>query len=74
MNHKPESDPEVWVIHVRATGDGPPVHIRVRKFLKCALRAYGLRCTRVTGENTSANQNAANEAVGAANGIDLHAQ
>ena len=24
--------------------DGPPVIIRLRKFLKAALRAYGLRC------------------------------
>ena len=29
--------------------EGPPPTIRLRKFLKMALRAYGLRCTKVVG-------------------------
>ncbi len=38
---------EVWRIDVRAVGPGPPVAIRLRKFLKLALRGYGLRCVGV---------------------------
>ena len=33
-----------WIFSFQATGDGPPVEIRVRRLLKAALRGYGLRC------------------------------
>ena len=33
-----------WQITFRAEGDGPPVECRIRRLLKAALRAYGLRC------------------------------
>ena len=33
----------VYRVSVRATGPGPPAATRLRRFLKCALRAFGLR-------------------------------
>ena len=36
---------ETWTLSFRAEGAGPPVECRVRRLLKVALRAYGLRCT-----------------------------
>jgi hypothetical protein len=38
------SEAEVWSLNFRAEGDGPPLAIRIRRLLKSALRAYGLRC------------------------------
>ena len=38
------ADADVWTLSFKATGEGPPVEIRVRRLLKTALRAYGLRC------------------------------
>ena len=31
-------------IVLKAEGQGPPVEIRLRRWLKAALRGYGLRC------------------------------
>ncbi len=36
-----------FTIVVRPEGDGPPAEIRLRRFLKTALRSYGLRCTAI---------------------------
>lgn len=33
-----------YEIVVRAEGPGPAAAIRLRRFLKCALRSFGLRC------------------------------
>jgi hypothetical protein len=35
---------EPWTFTVEAVGAGPPTVVRVRRLLKAALRAYGLRC------------------------------
>lgn len=40
---------DVWRITLVPTGDGPPMPIRMRRFLKAALRAYGLRCAAMDG-------------------------
>lgn len=34
-----------FVIRLTAEGSGPPLEIRIRKFLKCALRQYRLRAS-----------------------------
>ena len=44
MSGTPNRLPDDWTLTFRATGQGPPVEIRVRRLLKAALRAYGLRC------------------------------
>ncbi len=49
-NAAPKSD--AWVITLQTEGPGPPVEIRVRRFLKSALRCYGLRCVRVSENKT----------------------
>ncbi len=36
---------EDYTFQFVATGDGPPVEIRVRRMLKATLRCYGLRAT-----------------------------
>jgi hypothetical protein len=36
--------PEVWPLVFKATGDGPPPAVRVRRLLKFALRGCGLKC------------------------------
>ena len=47
---EPAIDPnETYVLHFKADGPGVPVRHRVKRLLKAALRAYGLRCTKVTG-------------------------
>ena len=51
--------PDDWTLTFRATGQGPPVEIRVRRLLKAALRTYGLRCVRHAG--TAANKPPADE-------------
>lgn len=33
-----------YSLTLKATGEGPPAIIRLRHFLKAALRQYGLRC------------------------------
>lgn len=59
QSYKATDGGDVWVIHLVAIDDGgPPTEIRVRRFLKSALRSFGLRCVRVTGETSSANQSA----------------
>ena len=35
---------EAYIVTLRPTGEGPPGPIRLRRFLKCALRSFGLRC------------------------------
>ena len=43
-----ETKPETaYCIVFKAQGSGPPVGVRLRRFLKNALRAYGLRCTSI---------------------------
>jgi hypothetical protein len=39
---KPE--PDDWSLIFRSVGPGPPVAVRVRRLLKFAWRALGLRC------------------------------
>ena len=39
---------ESWTITVVAAGAGPPLTIRVRRWLKNALRSYGLRAVSCT--------------------------
>jgi hypothetical protein len=39
--------PGDWLLTFRSEGEGPPTVLRVRRLLKAALRAYGLRCVRV---------------------------
>lgn len=34
----------VYRLTLRASADGPPAIVRLRHFLKMALRAYGLKC------------------------------
>lgn len=34
-------------VSLRAEGPGPDIAIRLRRFLKGALRGYGLRCTAI---------------------------
>jgi hypothetical protein len=41
------ADRPIYRLTLRATGDGPPAIIRLRRFLKAALRGYGLRCLSV---------------------------
>lgn len=41
--------PETYTLTFCATGDGPPLAVRVRHLLKAALRSWGLRCTAITG-------------------------
>ena len=36
-----------WTLILRAEPDPVPAYCRLRRFLKAALRAYGLRCTRI---------------------------
>ena len=43
----------VWTIHVRSEGDGPPEEVRIRRLLKIALRAFGLRCTGIERNDTA---------------------
>jgi hypothetical protein len=41
-------DAEIWTLSFAAESGGvAPMAIRVRRLLKCALRAFGLRCVRV---------------------------
>lgn len=49
--HRVPADAEQWTITVRAEGDGPPLPVRVRKFLKLALRTFRLRCVSVAPAN-----------------------
>ncbi len=37
------SPSERWRVTFEAAGDGPPIEVRMKKLLKAALRAYGLR-------------------------------
>lgn len=47
-----------WTLKFRPEGAGPPTEIRVRRLLKVALRAFGLRCVDVTerDENRDASK------------------
>lgn len=36
-----------YILELRAEGPGPEGIIRLRRLLKCALRAFGLRCVDV---------------------------
>lgn len=37
------ADPETFTVTFRAVGEGPPASVRMRRLLKAALRAYGLK-------------------------------
>lgn len=50
MNEAADGNADIWWICLRPEGDGPPMPIRVRRFLKSALRSYRLRCVCVTGK------------------------
>jgi hypothetical protein len=41
------AEPDRFLITLEADGAGPPVEVRLRKWLKTCKRFYGLRCTRV---------------------------
>jgi hypothetical protein len=41
----PTEAPTEFVLVLTPTGPGPPGYVRLRRFLKSALRAHGLRCT-----------------------------
>jgi len=41
---------QTWTLTLHAEPDPVPGYCRLRRFLKNALRAYGLRCTRVIEE------------------------
>jgi hypothetical protein len=47
----PDAGP--FVVVLRAEGAGPPVAIRLRRWLKTALRAHGLRCVRIVEGSAS---------------------
>jgi siroheme synthase (precorrin-2 oxidase/ferrochelatase) len=51
----PDADPREIQVTLTATGNGPPLAIRVRRFLKAALRGYGLRCTSIEEMPTRAS-------------------
>jgi hypothetical protein len=36
-----------FLVELRAEGEGPPAVVRLRRWLKAALRQHGLRCVRV---------------------------
>jgi hypothetical protein len=40
-------DPQHYLVELRAAGPGPPAVIRLRRWLKAALRQHGLRCVSV---------------------------
>lgn len=42
-----KNEPERVRVTLQADGPGPPVEVRLRRWLKAALRAWGLRCVRV---------------------------
>jgi hypothetical protein len=52
-NHQPEARP--FVVVLRAEGAGPPAVVRLRRWLKAALRQHGLRCVSVA-EGPAAGQ------------------
>jgi hypothetical protein len=41
------ADRDEFKVTLTADGAGPPAHVRLKRWLKTALRAHGLRCTRV---------------------------
>ncbi len=47
VRESPSESPSNWLMEFRPEGQGPPAAIRVRRLLKAALRAYGLRCVTV---------------------------
>jgi len=47
MEKSLETPGAVVQVSLKAEGPGPPVAIRLRRWLKAALRGYGLRCTAV---------------------------
>jgi hypothetical protein len=41
---------DIWVLTFVPTGPSTaPMSVRVKRLLKCALRAFGLKCVRVSG-------------------------
>jgi hypothetical protein len=40
-------EPERFLVELRAEGPGPPAAVRLRRWLKAALRQHGLRCVSV---------------------------
>jgi hypothetical protein len=40
-------DPQRFLVELRAEGPGPPAVVRLRRWLKTALRQHGLRCVSV---------------------------
>jgi hypothetical protein len=56
---------ESYIITLTAVGPGPPATVRLRRFLKSALRCHGLKCLAVqaVGENVAAATTAALESI-----------
>jgi hypothetical protein len=43
----PKPPPLEYIVRLRALPSGVPPETRLKRFLKAALRCYGLRCTEV---------------------------
>jgi len=51
--------PPTWIkVEVLADKNGVPGEIRLRRALKCLLRSFSIRCTRLTGRPPDATENA----------------
>jgi hypothetical protein len=50
MASDPPDDLSPWWIEIRPLPADVPAAVRVRRFLKSALRAYGLKCESVRGK------------------------
>ena len=46
---KPLQNDDFWRITLIPNGQGPPMSVRMKRFLKYALRSFGLRCIDMDG-------------------------
>jgi hypothetical protein len=53
VNIEDHDSKDRWEFVVEAEGAGPPAVVRVRRLLKAAIRAYGLRCVSVAEQTQS---------------------
>jgi hypothetical protein len=62
---KHDDDPDLWILTFRAApGHAAPMGVRVKRLLKMALRAFGLRCVRVSGSEPPVDHQQANDEQG----------